>query len=114
MCSESSNIHIIDTHSGELLHIFRGDNRATFGKKKGHTGVITALAYHDHVVYSGATDESVMVWDYMKKTRVGVMSGHEGTVTSLAVFSGWLASGGADATVRIWSRTSLKVGSLSL
>ena len=108
-CSESVNIHIIDTHSGELLHIFRGDNKATFGKKKGHTGVITALAYYDNIVYSGSADEKIMVWDFMKRARVAVLSGHDGTITALTVFANWLASGGADATIRLWNKITGKL-----
>ena len=109
IASESSNIHVIDTHSGELLYIFRGDNKSTFGKKKGHTGVITSLAYYDNIAYSGATDEKIMVWDFMKRERVAVLSGHEGTVTALTVFSNWLASGGADSAVRLWNKNTGKL-----
>ena len=33
---ESNNVHLLDIHNGELLHIFVGDKEATVGEKRGH------------------------------------------------------------------------------
>jgi len=36
VAGESNNIHLIDIHSGELIHIFVGDDSTVMGEKKGH------------------------------------------------------------------------------
>ncbi len=64
ICGESNNIHVIDYHNGELLHVYPGDNRSRLGDKRGHIGVITCLAYDVNRIYSGSADETIMVFTY--------------------------------------------------
>ena len=106
VCAESSNIHVIDYHNGELLQLFAGDDRSRLGDKEGHTGVITCLAYDQNRVYSGSADETIMVWDLISRKRVHVLRGHDGTIVSLAVHSFMLMSGGADAVIRLWDKNT--------
>jgi WD40 repeat protein len=102
--AESSNLHVIDYHNGELLHVYSGDSRSRLGEKLGHIGVITCLAYDQNRIYSGGADELIMVWDHMSHQRVMVLTGHEGSIVSLAVHGFMLMSGGADATIRLWDK----------
>lgn len=104
--SDGSSIHVIDYHSGGLLHIFQGDERNRLGDKIGHIGVVTCLAYDKNYVYSGSTDEMIMVWDVKSYKRVRIMAGHEGTVVSIAVDGPLICSGGADTTIRLWSKST--------
>jgi WD40 repeat protein len=106
VCSESNNIHVIDYHNGELLHVYSGDIRSKIGEKQGHVGVITCLAYDMNRIYSGSTDETIMIWDHMSKQRVMVLTGHEGSIVSLAIHGFMLMSGGADATIRLWDKNN--------
>lgn len=108
VCAESSNLHIIDYHNGELLQLFSGDERSRLGDKDGHIGVITCLAYDQNRVYSGSVDETIMVWDILSRKRVLVLRGHDGSIVALAVHSYMLMSGGADATIRLWDKSSGK------
>lgn len=102
--SDGSSIHVLDYHSGGLLHIFQGDERNRLGDKIGHVGVVTCLAYDNNYVYSGSVDELIMVWDVKSYKRVRIMEGHEGTVVSLAVDGPLICSGGADTTIRLWRK----------
>lgn len=106
VCAESNNIHVIDYHNGELLHVFAGDSRSRLGDKQGHVGVVTCLAYDMNRIYSGSADETIMVWDFMSRERVMVLTGHEGSIVSLAVHGFMLMSGGADATIRLWDKNN--------
>lgn len=98
--TEGSNIHLIDYHSGELLHIFLGGNEET-----GHTGIITCLLHDGAQLFTGSTDETIICWDTMNLKMLRRLEGHEGGIVSLASESHhFLVSAAADTTMRLWDK----------
>ncbi|CAK9138665.1 unnamed protein product [Ilex paraguariensis] len=89
--------------------------RKTSGEKK-HSLVATlekhnsgvnalALSTDASVLYSGACDRSIVVWqkeDHGNMVAVGALRGHAKSILCLAVVSDLVCSGSADKTVRIW------------
>jgi WD40 repeat protein len=103
IAAEGHNIHVLDYHVGELLHVFVGDDKNRFGEKVGHVGIVTCLVHDATYIYSGSQDETIMKWNMNTYERELVIVGHEGTIVSLAAADGpYLASGSADLTVRLW------------
>ncbi|XP_071712150.1 protein JINGUBANG-like [Rutidosis leptorrhynchoides] len=75
----------------------------------GHKSGINALALstNEHVLYSGASDRCIMVWeksDEDNMVAVDILKGHAKSVLCLSVVSDLLCSGSADETIRIWRR----------
>lgn len=102
VASEGNNFHLIDYHSGELLHIFIGGNSDT-----GHVGIITCLLHDGAYIFSGATDECIICWDTAKRTMLRKLEGHEGSIVALASESrSLLVSSAADTTMRVWDKHS--------
>lgn len=89
--------------------------RSLEGKKKHslvftlekHKSAVNALALSSDgaVLYSGACDRSVIVWQ-KGGAAAGALRGHKKAILCLAVVSGLVCSGSADKTVRIWRRGS--------
>ncbi|KAK6924896.1 WD40 repeat [Dillenia turbinata] len=72
-----------------------------------HNSGINALALSNDglVLYSGACDRSIVVWekdDVGDMMVVGALSGHAKAILCLAVVSDLVFSGSADKTIRIW------------
>ncbi|KAK6281465.1 hypothetical protein POUND7_015290 [Theobroma cacao] len=75
-----------------------------------HKSAVNALALNDEgsVLFSGACDRSILVWEredsanYMVVT--GALRGHGKAILCLINVSGLLMSGSADRTVRVWQR----------
>ncbi|GMI87736.1 hypothetical protein like AT1G24530 [Hibiscus trionum] len=75
-----------------------------------HKSAVNALALNDDgsVLFSGACDRSILVWEredsanYMAVT--GALRGHGKAILCLINVSDFLVSGSADQTVRIWQR----------
>jgi WD40 repeat protein len=88
------DIKVLAVPSGRLVHVL-----------KGHTDVVTALAYHPrrHLLASASLDRTIRLWNLDKADEVRVLQGHTGPVRSLA-FSpdGTLLASGGDRTVRLW------------
>lgn len=70
---------------------------------------MTCLAYDELRVYSGSSDETIMIWDTKDWKRLMVLEGHEGTIVTLALDGPMLFSGSADATVRMWDKLTGKL-----
>ncbi|XP_059638608.1 protein JINGUBANG [Cornus florida] len=65
-----------------------------------------ALSADDSVLYSGACDRSIVVWekdDSGNMVVMGALRGHTKAILCLAVVSNLVCSGSADKTVRIWA-----------
>jgi WD40 repeat protein len=81
--------------TGQLLHTL-----------KGHTDLITALAYHPqrNLLASAGHDKVIRLWDLDTGKEVRTLKGHTAHVSSLAFSPDGtlLASGGGDRTVRLW------------
>ncbi|KAK4715983.1 hypothetical protein R3W88_014321 [Solanum pinnatisectum] len=91
-----------------------------YAEKKGKIGLIATLEKHksavnalalssdESVLFSGACDRSILVWEredsanYMVVT--GALRGHTKAILCLINVSDLLFSGSADRTVRIWTR----------
>jgi WD40 repeat protein len=75
---------------------------------EGHTGDVRALAIGlDGKVYSGATDNTIMVWSGESGAHLQTLTGHTDAVRALAVgLDGNIYSGSVDRTVRVWSTAS--------
>lgn len=79
-----------------------------------HRSAVNALALSGDgsVLYSGACDRSVLVWekdekvDYM--TVTGALRGHERAILSLACAGEIVVSGSADGVVRVWRRDGIR------
>ncbi|KAD4888989.1 hypothetical protein R6Q59_034118 [Mikania micrantha] len=63
-----------------------------------------ALSINEDVLYSGASDRLIMVWEKSDDDMVVVctLKGHVKSVLCLSVVSDLLCSGSADETIRIW------------
>ncbi|KAL7098611.1 hypothetical protein ACP275_09G028400 [Erythranthe tilingii] len=71
-----------------------------------HTSGINALALSvdGEVLYSGASDRSILVWmnEGGQMGAVGALRGHKKSILCLAIVSDLVCSGSADKTVRVW------------
>ncbi|WOK94406.1 vegetative incompatibility protein HET-E-1-like [Canna indica] len=76
-----------------------------------HAAAVNALALSadGRVLYSGACDRTVMVWEGGgggggRMAAASELRGHERAILCLAAAGGVVCSGSADATVRVWRR----------
>eukprot|EP00903_Cladosiphon_okamuranus_P006314 g6190.t1 len=108
--AEGKKVLVYGIAKGNLEHVFNGDEPGRHtGELLGHSGVITALFFYKHMVYTGSMDCTVQVWDVNERKRVMVLQGHEATVCSVVadehkIVSGasFILSGGADGDIRLW------------
>ncbi|KAJ4835509.1 hypothetical protein Tsubulata_048928 [Turnera subulata] len=82
---------------------------------EGHKSAVNALALSTDgsVLYSGACDRSILVWEKDDTSGghmvlAGALRGHRKAILCLAVVSDLICSGSADNTVRIWRRGSVE------
>ncbi len=88
-------------------------NSLTLGNTlAGHTKQVFALGSHPNgqVLVSGASDETIRLWDMKSGQCFAEMSG-AGFVTSLAISADglYLASGSSDRTIRVWDISRRKM-----
>ncbi|KAG2661460.1 protein JINGUBANG [Panicum virgatum] len=74
-----------------------------------HRSAVNALALgvDGTVLYSGACDRSVVVWERggdWRMVATGTLRGHRKAILCLAAAGGVVCSGSADRTVRVWRR----------
>lgn len=71
----------------------------------GHTGCIFCLCAVGDILFTGAQDNNIMIWDLNNLQYIGTLPGHRGFVKCLcASFAKKiLCSGSQDRTVRVWS-----------
>ena len=109
VAGEGSNIHVLDYHSGELLHVFAGEPKGSHregmsAESFGHGGVVTCLVHDCENIYSGSTDETVRRWNVKDHEQELIYRGHEGSITAIAVDAMYMCSGSSDATIRLWNK----------
>ncbi|XP_038725606.1 protein JINGUBANG-like [Tripterygium wilfordii] len=104
-----------DVYTGsadEKIKVWRKNNSAekshslvdTLEKHKSGINAL-ALSTDGSVLYSGACDRSILVWekeDGGAMTVAGALRGHTESILCLVVVSDLLCSGSADKTIRIW------------
>ncbi|KAH0694879.1 hypothetical protein KY285_021976 [Solanum tuberosum] len=106
----SNNGHVYTGSADKKIKIWtkqqEGSNKHTLMTTlKKHKSAVNALALSTDgcVLYSGACDRSIIVWE--KLQVLGALRGHKKSILCLAVVSNdLLCSGSADKTVRIWKR----------
>lgn len=101
--AESNNIHLIDYHTGALNHVLIGGNHET-----GHTGIITCLLHDGALLFSGASDETIICWQTTSRKLLYILKGHEGSIVALAAENTYLISSASDATMRLWHKQTGK------
>lgn len=83
-------------------------NHSLVATMERHKSAVNALVLSEDgsVLYSGACDRSVVVWEGFRgqMTAVGALRGHKKAVLCLAVKGDVVCSGSADKTIRIWRR----------
>ncbi|XP_049391930.1 protein JINGUBANG-like [Solanum stenotomum] len=106
----SNNGHVYTGSADKKIKIWtkqqEGSNKHTLMTTlEKHKSAVNALALSTDgsVLYSGACDRSIIVWE--KLQVLGALRGHKRSILCLAVVSNdLLCSGSADKTVRIWKR----------
>ncbi|KAG1364035.1 putative protein JINGUBANG [Cocos nucifera] len=99
--SADTTIKVWNLHAEEKKH-------SLVATLKRHKSAVNALALSadGSVLYSGACDRSVVVWEggggHMAAT--GALRGHTRAILSLAATAEFVCSGSADGTVRVWRR----------
>lgn len=104
IAAEGHNIHLIDYHSGELLHVFVGDDKGKLGSRCGHTAVVTCLLHDGALIFSGSADETIITWDTFTREKLRILEGHEGSIVSLCSDGNYLLSCSSDNTMRLWDK----------
>ncbi|OMO68693.1 hypothetical protein COLO4_29489 [Corchorus olitorius] len=106
--SADKKIKVWRKHAGENKHLLV----ETLEK---HKSAVNALALSDDgtILYSGACDRSILVWERENSVKeggdrhmvlVGALRGHNKAILCLAVVADLICSGSANRTVRIWRR----------
>lgn len=91
---------------------FNEKRHALIATLEKHKSAVNALALSDDgtVLFSGACDRSILVWDREDSANhmvvTGALRGHGKAILCLINVAGLLMSGSADRTVRIWQRGS--------
>ncbi|KAI3785748.1 hypothetical protein L1987_44873 [Smallanthus sonchifolius] len=106
-CLESvANAHD-DAINAVALSSHEGEKHSLIATLKKHRSGINALALstNENVLYSGASDRLIMVWEKSDDDDMVVvctLKGHVKSILCLSVVSDLLCSGSADETIRIW------------
>lgn len=107
----SSNGDVYTGSTDKKIKLWRkspqGDKHSLITTLKKHKSGINALALstNENVLYSGASDRCIIVWetsDEENMVAVSILKGHEKSILCLSVVSDLLCSGSADETIRIW------------
>ncbi|XP_068638888.1 protein JINGUBANG-like [Aristolochia californica] len=103
--SADTKIKVWRRSSGEKKH--KHSMVATLEKHKSAINALV-LSSDGSVLYSGACDRSIVVWEREEGVAhmavVGALRGHTKAILCIAVASDLVLSGSADQTVRIWRR----------
>lgn len=72
-----------------------------------HTGCIRTVACSDSFMASGATDETIYIFNIKDNKEVGSLQGHEGTITQLRFpDNNYLLSASSDGAINVWRVSS--------
>jgi len=92
--------------SGHPIRLYDLKTGRIFGLLKGHSGAVLSLDFSKDGKYlaSGGMDDTAILWDIKKRTRLLRLKGHVGdvNVVRFAAKGRHLVTGGDDKTVRLW------------
>jgi WD40 repeat protein len=101
---------ILSGSRDRTIKIWDGDSGICLHTLKGHGGSVLCLEYDDNFLFSGSSDESVVVWDFKAMlegstpTILKRLRGHRSPILDLTIDEKWLLTCGKDHTVRIYDR----------
>ena len=68
----------------------------------GHKRGIACLQYHDRLVVSGSSDNTIRLWDIECGACLRVLEGHEELVRCIRFDSKRIVSGAYDGKIKVW------------
>jgi WD40 repeat protein len=89
-------------------------NPANYNVLKGHRMHVLCLIFKsdNNLLYSGAGDGKIKVWDCIDCKCIKTFNAHDGSVTCLILLSkGYFASGSNDNKIKIWDRNNACINS---
>lgn len=101
---------ILSGSRDRTIKVWDGDSGICLHTLKGHGGSVLCLEYDDDFLFSGSSDESVVVWDFKAllegatPTILKRLRGHRSPILDLTIDEKWLLTCGKDHTVRIHDR----------
>eukprot|EP00927_Polykrikos_kofoidii_P039644 TRINITY_DN3398_c0_g1_i5.p1 TRINITY_DN3398_c0_g1~~TRINITY_DN3398_c0_g1_i5.p1 ORF type:complete len:558 (+),score=96.82 TRINITY_DN3398_c0_g1_i5:119-1792(+) len=74
----------------------------------GHTGLVFSICCVGDILFTGAQDNNIMIWDLNNLQYIGTLPGHRGFVKCLhaSYQKKLLCSGSQDRSIRLWSLDS--------
>lgn len=102
--ARDDDVALLDVASGKVLRSFLGHREVVVGNKVESRVTAVAFAGDGRTLASGATDQTVRLWDVATGKQIRCLEGHQGQVEAVAFSSDGklVASGSQDGSVRLW------------
>jgi len=68
----------------------------------GHAHGVNCLLATEKILFSGASDKTIKLWDIETFSCLGTLTGHKAPVNDLVMSMGWLISCSNDKTLKAW------------
>lgn len=69
----------------------------------GSAKVLSLIYYAPGKLATGGSDNSVRLWDLVRRSEIGKLEGHAGSIAALDCRDGVLVSGSYDTTIQVWT-----------
>ena len=102
---DDDNAYVVDMKTGKPIRAFVG-HRSIGGEGRRTSAVEAVACCSDGLVLAtGATDQTVRLWEVATGKQIRCLEGHQGAVHTVAVSPDGktVASGSEDQTIRLWS-----------
>lgn len=95
--SEDKSCRLFDVRSDQQLSRYQNPRESSAFTSCG-------LSLSGRLLFAGADDHDVHVWDTLSTRRVGALTGHENKVTALTISpdGAVVVTGSWDSSVRVW------------